>query len=359
MNKVVFSIFLLVCIVLLIPAFIGASPWSENPVRPEKDPRLEKAVRFFEEAKYDKALPLLKELEIDYTLSIGDRQEALHLLGSIYIVMRDKAKARQCIEKWMLTEPPLVKADPDRDFPEFVHLYYDIRREYNVKRYCPASFAADDPCQFGVVTRNPGIKTVAIIDFDNNAIDDRERLAPLGAGLADLFIRSLEGQIELEIVEREHLQWLLREIGLNNTGLIDAERAVQLGRILGAHSVLVGDYLYLNNTLTLGVRLIEVESSRILLTATEEGKLKHFLDIVQQLSDEFIETIDVKLDRRRPSYDQIQFDAFLQFAEGLEKFDQGEYSDALELFSGAVELDPYYVAAQQRSLLIQRLLENE
>ncbi len=316
----------------------------------EDDPRLEQVRRYLGEASFDSALVTLQRLKRDEAMPLRTRQEVYHLLGLVYTIMQDRPAATEAIRQWIALEPPRVSPDPDRDLLEFIYLYYAVRKAVNEEKYCPPGFRAPDPCQYGEERPDPGIKTIAVIDFDNNSIDDRERLNPLRGGLSDLMIRRLSGVLGLKIVERERIRWLLREIDLQQTGKVEDSTAVRLGKLLGVHAVLLGDYMYFNGRLVVGVRLVKVETGEILMTTSRDGKLKDFNRIVGELGEAFVEAVGLEMKRgawqaRRPTN---ELDALLNYAEGLALYDAGNHRAAAAKFEAALALDPNDRAARQR-----------
>lgn len=324
----------------------------------EHDPRLSEARRHIEHARYDSALVVLDQLAIDDSAPEELRSETFRLLGLVHTLMGHRDDAKDAIRNWILTEKTVVVPDPDRELLAFIHLYYEVRKELNEQKYCADDFRPPDPCQFLIERPDPGIQTLAIVPFGNNAVDERNRLAPLSDGLADLLIRQLSGAIGLQIVEREWLEWLLREIDLNQERVIDDRTAMRIGRLLGAHAVLLGDFMYLNETFTVGARLVKVESGEVLLVASEEGPLDAFGTLTGKLSEKIARAAGGKIQSgewktHTPSND---LGALLSYAEGLALYDEGDFTAAAEKFEEALSFDPNHHPAKQRYDSLQPLL---
>lgn len=343
---------------LLVLLLMGMLPPAHPLDAADEDPRIAEAREKYMFADYDGALTLLTQLSQDQALTDEEKRETFRLMGMVYTVMDDRDAALQMVRKWVSMEPPRVEANPDNDLLDFVHVYYQVRKEVNEQKFCEPAFDSPHPCQYGIDRPDPGIKTIAIIDFDNNSIDDRERLDPLKQGLADLMIRQLNGATNLQIVEREQLNWLLGEIDLNQTGRMSPETAVRIGKLMGAHSVMLGDYMYFNKRLSIGVRLVKVETSEILLTATENGKLDEFAQITGKLSEKFAEAVGSKLepkvlDANTPTN---SLEAMMAYADGLALYDAGNLKGAYDKFSQALDHDPNYLKAQERFDALQPVI---
>ena len=99
-------------------------------------------------------------------------------------------------------------------------------------------------------------KTVAISYFDNTS--GLEQYNPLSKGLADMLITDLSNVKSIQIVEREKLESLLKEIDLGKGKFIDPNTAQKLGKGLGADIILTGAFLSMNPDMRIDARLIEV-----------------------------------------------------------------------------------------------------
>jgi TolB-like protein len=262
---------------------------------------------------------------------------------------------------WIETEPPGISADPDRDMPEFVRLYYEVRKEINEERYCPAEFTEPHPCQYAVQL-DPGVKTVAVIDFENLSIDEPERLAPMSRALAHIFMGHLKAADRLIVVDRELLGIILNEIDLNQTDAVDRATAVRIGRVLGAHSILGGSFMNFNGELSIQARLIEVETTKVLLADDAKGKLKAFQGISTTLAEKILKSLDIQIEKgafEGSSAWTNELEALLETAEGNDLFDRGELLEAREKYEEALQYDPNYGLARQMLEAVNSAIQGE
>ncbi len=98
--------------------------------------------------------------------------------------------------------------------------------------------------------------TVAILDLE-------EIKTPLGFGrtIAETIRTHWIKRGEYRIVERAMIKKVLDELSLGQTGLIDADMAVKVGKLLGAEKVLVGSVSKVDEEFVLNWRLIDVETA--------------------------------------------------------------------------------------------------
>lgn len=110
--------------------------------------------------------------------------------------------------------------------------------------------------------------TIAILDFDEKSKIAKEKM--LGFGTSELLITRLSETGIFNIVDRKNLDKSLKEISLGMTGLLDENTIAQAGKMLGADIIVVGSISELGNYFNLNVRLIEVETGKILTSTVEE-----------------------------------------------------------------------------------------
>lgn len=98
---------------------------------------------------------------------------------------------------------------------------------------------------------------IAVLEFENQT-----RIYSAGIGLADEFSIQLGKLGSFDLVERERIQELLKEQDIDPKRL-DPATAVKIGKLLGAHGVLLGTVrAYQPNKVGLSVRLVSIETGR-------------------------------------------------------------------------------------------------
>ena len=106
---------------------------------------------------------------------------------------------------------------------------------------------------------------VAVFPFeDANA---RTEFTKLGQTLTEMIITALIQGDRFNVMERVQLEKILKEQSLNQTGIIDAETAIEVGKLSGLEGVVVGSLSQLKSSIEAGARLIEVETGRALTAA--------------------------------------------------------------------------------------------
>ncbi|MGD2068762.1 MAG: CsgG/HfaB family protein [Gemmatimonadota bacterium] len=195
---------------------------------------------------------------------------------------------------------------------------------------------------------------VAILDFTNSALVDHERYEPFSAGIAGMLLADLRQNPRIELVERERIRDLLDEIELSESGRVDPEAAVEAGRILGAHHVIVGGFVIdPQGNLRLDARAVSVETSRIEHVETVEDDVENLLRAVTRLGRQLSASLDLPMDDSelgdpRPARPG-QVLANLKYARALLEEDRENAARALELYRQFLaETPPDYALVLRR-----------
>ncbi|MFN0157646.1 MAG: CsgG/HfaB family protein [Bacteroidota bacterium] len=307
--------------------------------------KFEQAMRAYSNAQYDDAITILLELAGDSSMEQKDRVQVHLHLGRAYVAKNLYEKAKWSIAELLELEPPAISLDPDNECPPLMKIYYDVRKE----KAGSAQIERSDP----------GIQTIAILDFMNRSVDDKEKFDPMEKGFSELMINQLQGTVKLKVVERERIQWILEEIGLENEpGKFDPASAVRVGKQLGVHTVLLGSFIKLKDQIKLLARLVKVETSEILATEEATGDADDFFELTEKLGVKVAGKINVAVTREDLSQgtETKSLDAMMSYSEGLVLLEKGNYKLAYDKFLEAVEKDPAYEKAKTKAESLRPLI---
>jgi len=141
---------------------------------------------------------------------------------------------------------------------------------------------AKPPLEVAKPQANVARNTVAVLYFDFAGGDPT--LLVLRKGLTQMLIADLAGQPNIDVIEREQLQNLLDELKLAKQVKLDEATAAKVGKLLGVHYLVLGGYFSLGETLRVDVRVVEVETGKVVKGTSANGNLADFLTIEQKLS---------------------------------------------------------------------------
>ncbi len=124
-------------------------------------------------------------------------------------------------------------------------------------------------------------RRIAVLYFENNGNPELEMLK---LGLAEMLISDLAGTPGIEVIERGRINDLLGELDLQKTDKVDANTAVEMGKLLGVERVIVGSYFELMGQFQLMGRVIEVETGVIVGANQQSGAVAEFMALEDELA---------------------------------------------------------------------------
>lgn len=293
---------------------------------------------------FDRAITMFEAVINETEISKSDKKDALQYLGRAYIAKSEYEDARRVVESLIALEPPLVELDPDMEPPPLMNIYYEVRKDYE---------------GYEVQRPDPGMQTLAIMDFTNASVEDFDRLEPLEQGFASMMINYLSGATDLKVVERERIQWLLQELNMQrDDDVVDESTAVRMGKLMGAHVVLFGSYTMHKKEMWISSRLVKVETGEVLLAEQIFGRADEFFQAIEDLSLKVAKAINVTLADAQlgPRTETRSLDAMLSYSEGLKLLERNDFRAAYEKFNEALTYDPDYTRAKLKAESLSPML---
>ena len=194
--------------------------------------------------------------------------------------------------------------------------------------------------------------TVAVMHFTNGAIFQHEAFDPLSTGITELLIHELAQNDSVRVVEREQLQKVLAELGLNASDRVDQATATRIGRLVGAQHVILGGFVVdlRGRTMVITARAVHTEQGVVTASQKVEGKPNDALGLVAELGQRLNTRVHhLPMPERPPSGDgggEGRFDAVLLYSRALVAQDRGDLRQAAELFRAALARHPEYPQAR-------------
>ena len=215
--------------------------------------------------------------------------------------------------------------------------------------------------------------TVAVLYFTNGALVPGTDYGPLSKGMAEMLITEISRNPGVRVVERDRLQQLLAEQNLSSGDRVDKETAVKLGKLLGAHHLIMGGFIIQPNLATrIDIRSVNTETSQVEYVETVEGKADNMLAMVTQLGAKVntglkLPNIPMRVPgtpggsagavgvvSRVASTKIDQLRAVMMMSSALEAQDRGDVPAAIALYKQAIDADPGF----ERPKVLLASLEN-
>ncbi|HKZ22591.1 MAG TPA: tetratricopeptide repeat protein, partial [candidate division Zixibacteria bacterium] len=191
--------------------------------------------------------------------------------------------------------------------------------------------------------------SLAVMYFEN--IPDPEDKDHTGEMLTNLLITSLSQSKGLEVISRERLYDIQKEIGQTEAKNITPALASRIALRAGVKTMLLGTILQKEPNLAVTSRLIEVKSGKILnsqrITGFSADKIFSLVDSLAILVRNDLEVTPTVVAEAKSVAEVTTNspEAYRSFLEGVELFEKFYYAEAEAALKRAIELDSNFAMA--------------
>lgn len=202
------------------------------------------------------------------------------------------------------------------------------------------------------------VVTLSVMKFDTMS---SKNIDFIGESFADALTTKLTNVKDIRIYERSQFNKITSELQMNvdSADLFDAETVQNVGKIVAIDYMTLGSVTLVGDNLRVALRLVDVKTSRSVLSKEVEGK---YPDDVFDLQDDIallvVNALNLKistLERERVLKDPTNnMDAYEYYNQSLAKVSGME---RIRLLRKAIEMDPDFILA--RHCLAESYFENE
>jgi len=323
-----------------------------SPLAAQQNIEVKEAINLFNNGDFQKAIDILNRLVETRALSKTDYVTASEYLAVAYVSTNQDTKAEQVFQNILHQDAAYKPRDVWWPHKRLMASYYRTVKKSGQS--------------LQVSSKSPGIKTIAILDFENNSIENAEKYSNLGHALSKILISDFSVLGKLKVVERERLQFIIDELKLTQEKvggktLVSPESAPQLGKLLGAHAFIFGSFMQIGKTFRLDARLVKTETGEIFKTASVEGKPGKILELAKELTLKITKNLDVAIEKtERKQLDKlgetdVPIEAIALFGDAMSMANQEAYKDASLRLEKALALAPNFEKAQNMLEVIRPL----
>jgi tetratricopeptide (TPR) repeat protein len=297
----------------------------------EKQDLVQQGVEQYNQGNHDQA-----QQNLEFAQTVFPENYAVpYYLGLIYL---EQGKRSAAIAQWR----QYVAMDPNSDTASRIRKNITLLLREEAQDSARLAIANE-----AALTSSPAAgDTVAISAFNNLG---SENIQPLGKGMAALLIHDISQVPDLKVVERVRLQALLKEMELGTSGLVSAETAPRVGKLLKAKHVTSGSLADLEQeNLQIASALVDADQMASIGTQEAQGRLKQFYDLEKQIACQIIEDLGRNCDEVPAEFSKIHtksMPALVSYSWGLNYFDEEKYDEAREMFQEALDEDPEFELA--------------
>jgi hypothetical protein len=240
----------------------------------------------------------------------------------------------------------LIKMDPNTDF--------DGDKE-------PARFAKVWFKFVGETKFVPGQRqnklSVAVVEFDNGSFEDAEKVKNVGIGIAAMLRYDLESSGAVYSPSREHFNYLLDELKLSQTELVDKDQKLQVGKVIGAQNFVFGTFFNLpGNKFRIDARVIETETTLPKKQFTVEGKASDLGKLTVDLTKQILAYFSVEADaikKAGANIPNVNLAALNEYSRGVAYEEKGQMDLAKKSYAEAIRLSPSFALATDRQQRVE------
>ncbi len=193
--------------------------------------------------------------------------------------------------------------------------------------------------------------TIAVVDFDNSRLP--ADLAPLSKGLAEFTAADLSKVKSLRVVERQKLDFLLKELNLASTEYANPAYSPRLGRLMGSRHIVTGSIMGTGEKeFRMDGAVVSTADSSAKTTSPTEGTLDRFFQVQKDFVFKVIDNLGITLTpEERDSIQTVpteSFLAFMAYCRGLDYQSRGMIDQARQEYRQATAADNKFIAARQQ-----------
>jgi len=195
-------------------------------------------------------------------------------------------------------------------------------------------------------TLPPKPGTVAVFYFKDLSPDNRFRY--LQKAMAEMIITDLTKVSTLQVLERVRVQYLLYEMKMGQTGIVEEKTAPRAGRLLGAENLIVGSLE--PGSLAAKASVASTTTKDVVGAFSVTAEQEEFFVLEKEIVYNVLKVLPVTFtpeeEAQIKAYHTKNLQAVLYFGQGLDALDAGHWKDARVFFKNATDEDPDFKLAQ-------------
>lgn len=260
-----------------------------------------------------------------------------YYLGLAYLYNGQRSEALETWHSYQNWQAPLVEEEIRKqlipiEIVDSIHL---------------AKKALEEEKQLETSPPKPG--TVAVFYFKDLSPDKRFRY--LQKAMAEMIITDLAQVDSLQVLERMRVQFLLAEMQMGQTGIVEENTAPRAGRLLGTENLIVGSLE--PGSLAAKASVASTTTKDVVGAFSVTAEQEEFFVLEKEIVYNILKVLSVTLTPEEKEqvekYHTKNLQAVIYFGQGLDALDAGRWQDAQALFIKSNHEDPEFKLARYYS----------
>lgn len=197
---------------------------------------------------------------------------------------------------------------------------------------------------------------LAVWDFDDASFVADSQTTFMRRALPEMLLSELGQTQAVRLVDRVHLIEALEEQNLALNGLVEENSRIKLGKIVGAGQMVFGNYMAIGNQIRIDVRLVDVETSLILLSESSTTALDQVADSMRKIAVAIAQHNGGGA-QSNPLQEKkmLDLDLWKEYEKGIEQMDRRDFEQAIGIFQSILKRFPEFTPAEKqlRSALLR------
>lgn len=240
----------------------------------------------------------------------------------------------------------LVKMDPNTDF--------DGDKE-------PARFGKVWFKFVGDTKYTPGQRankmSVAVVEFDNGSFEKADEVKNAGIGISAMIRYDLESSGAVYCPSREHFNYLLDELKLSQTEVVNKDQRLEVGKVIGAQNFIFGTFFNLpSGKFRIDARVIETETTLPKKQFSIEGKAGDIGKLTVELTKQILAYFNVEADaikKAGANVPNVNLAALNEYSRGVAYEEKGQMDLAKKAYAEAIRISPSFALASDRQQRVE------
>ncbi len=279
---------------------------------------------YYKAGRFDDSVKILESaLKIN-----SNDSDALYYLGLARLKQGKTAKAAKAWQKGPYAEKPKVHKELQK---QLTLVGTKAAMEFAQKALAKEA---------KLITKEPDPGTLAVFSYKDKSKDNRFKY--LGKALTEMIITDLSRVKSLKVVERLHIQYLLDEMEMGASEIVDKTTAPRAGRLLGAENLVTGSLE--PGSILAKTAVISTKKRQAMASFSVSEKEEEFFKLQKKIVSLIINALKINISPATKKiigrYHTKSYKAAVYLGHALYAKDEGKWKEAKKFYALALKEDP-------------------